>query len=201
MEKKVVPVDHWREKQTLETGLIDGHYRVNEWVLDPNKSFRSLCGLIAIFAISIAFYPTLIIIWALPIAIIVAGLIIVYIGAFQGYMQRRYVNGKVFRWWLEESHNQVYKITILVTEWANFVQHGNVVTFHARTLKRFMDEITGEIHCTWIKGEPIAYIENADFMRKGFEEFKKRYKNPHMTGMVREMIYIGQEKKQDRWRT
>ena len=108
------------------------------------------------------------------------------------------MNDKIYRWWLNESHNQIYKISILVTEWANFIEIGNCVTFHNRSLKRFGDRLIGEVHCPWIKF-PIGFVEDKDLLRKGFEEFKVRYKQPRLTGRILEMEYAGQEKKRDRY--
>lgn len=199
MEKSAISSNHWTEKRTIETGLVGGQYRVKEYEFDINKAFRSISILVASVLVSTALCPTLALIWATPVIIIIGGCIVVPIGIFQGYMERQYINGHIYRWWLEDSHNQVYRFEILVTEWANFVQSGNQISFFNRTLKRYGDILVGYVHCDWFKGKPIAYVDDVNCKRKAFNEFKLRYRQPKLTGVLLHMTYAGQEPKQKRY--
>ena len=198
MSEKVVPMAYWHKKRTIETGLIDGKYTASEYEFDLNKTFRTVCVLMVGCAVSTALNPAIFFFWLMPFAFILSGSVIIGVGYLQGYHHRQYVNGKIYRYWLEDTHDLVYSVTILVTEWENFSSHGNTMTFFTRTLKRYTDRIQGEVHCQWSK-TPIAFVEDLDFKRKAFREFKIRYQQPKLTGAIIEVTYSGQSRKENRY--
>ena len=72
MSKQVVPLEYWHKKRTVETGLIDGKYTINEYDFDLNKTFRSVCFLVTGCAISTALNPAIFFLWLMPFVFVLA---------------------------------------------------------------------------------------------------------------------------------
>ena len=194
----LVPIAGWENAESQDVRSKLGVFEVDKYCFSPSKTVCFLGGVIIVFYFSIMTYRWVIIIPIIIGFILIGSIIIISFAILEGFFNRQYINGEIYRYWLEDTHNQVYRITVLSSEWANFARDGDSMHFFNKSLRSYGDKVSAEIHCPWVK-HPVAYVDDKDSQRKAFEELKVRINAPRLTGKILELRYAGQEHKSRRY--